>query len=312
MATHAHAHAPGQDHSHAESGPGALRVALIAAVFVTILELAGGIYSRSLALLADSAHVFMDVVAILIAMAAAVQAARPATARRTYGYARFEILAALLNGGLLFAATIAIAIEAVQRLAHPELPEGKIMMIVAGIGVIVNVGVGVMLARGGRTDLNTKAVLLHVGGDALGSLGVIIAGALILSFGWLWADPVLSLVVAAIILFGVYRVVRQAADVLLESAPDHASPAAVRTRLCQIEGVNDVHDLHVWSIGSDKHVLTAHVLLTDKTISEATAILREIEETAEHDFSINHVTVQFECVNCAADGRILCTQAAIH
>ena len=167
-----------------------------------------------------------------------------------------------------------------------------------------------MLARGAHDDLNMKAVLLHVAGDALGGAAVIAAGVLILAFGIAWIDPLLSLAVAAIVLFGVYRVVRQAADVLLESAPDHASPAAVRARLCEIDGVNDVHDLHVWSIGSDNHVLTAHVLLTDKRISEATAILRTIEATAKRDFSIEHVTVQFECVNCAAEGRIVCTQPA--
>jgi cobalt-zinc-cadmium efflux system protein len=306
MGAHTHDHA-----GSPASAAGVLRIALVAAVFVTLLELGGGLYSRSLALLADSAHVFMDVIAIVIAMVAAVQSQRPATARRTYGYARFEILAALLNGGLLFAATIAIAIEAVQRFAHPEVPEGKVMMAVAAVGVTVNLAVGVMLARGSHSDLNMKAVLLHVAGDALGGVGVIVAGLLILAFGVVWVDPLLSLVVAAIILAGVVRVVRQASDVLLESAPDNAAPEAVRARLCQIDGINDVHDLHVWSISSDNHVLTAHVLLTDKRISEATAILRTIESTVLHDFSIEHVTVQFECVNCAADGRIICTQPAV-
>ena len=145
---HDHDHA-GHDHDHSHGGsPAALRVALGAAIFVTIVEVAGGLLSHSLALLADSAHVFMDVVAIAIALVAGAQALRPATARRTYGFARFEILAALLNGGLLFATTIAIAIEAVQRFIHPEKPEGSIMLIAAAIGLIVNVGVGLMLARG--------------------------------------------------------------------------------------------------------------------------------------------------------------------
>jgi cobalt-zinc-cadmium efflux system protein len=305
-------HGHGHDRTHHHGGsPAALRVALGAAIFVTVVEVAGGLFSHSLALLADSAHVLMDVVAIAIALVAGAQALRPATARRTYGFARFEILAALLNGGLLFATTIAIALEAVQRFIHPEKPEGAIMLIAAAIALTVNAGVGVLLARGAHDNLNLKAVLLHVVGDALGALAVIAAGLLILRFDIVWIDPALSLVVAAIILFGVVRVVREAADVLLQSAPRDAQPEAVARSLRKIEGVRSVHDVHVWALGSKNYVLTAHVLLDDKQISEATHILRSIENAVRARFDITHATVQFECETCAVDERIVCTQAPL-
>lgn len=288
-----------------------LKLALAATAGVALLELVGGLRSGSLALLSDAAHVTMDVVALAIALAAAVQAKRPATHRQTYGFARYEILAALANGGLLTAVTVLIVVEAVKRLFHPEVPAAGMMAAVAAIGLIVNLSVGLLLLSGQRRNLNVRAAILHVGGDALGASAVIVGGALIAVTHAGWIDPVLSLFVAGIIVAGVIGVVREATDVLLESAPDHAEVPAVRARIVQVDGVVDVHDLHVWTIGSGSHALSAHVVLDDRKLSEANAILRGIDLAMRDDFEITHVTVQFECESCEVDATIVCTQTGV-
>jgi cobalt-zinc-cadmium efflux system protein len=305
----AHAHDPGADHdTPAARSTAHLKIALGLTSAVAIFEFAGGWIAHSLALLSDAVHVATDVVALAIALAATLQVRRPANIRQTYGFARMEILAALANGMLLFGITVLIAFEAVSRLIHAEATEGVLMAVVAAIGFVINAGVGLMLARGARADLNLRAALLHVGGDALGSVMVALGGVAIAATGLTWIDPALSLLVAIIIVIGVWRVVREAADVLLESAPAHAAIPLVRDRIRSLDGVVDVHDLHIWSIGSGTHVLSAHVLLTDKRISEASAILRNIDDTMRDEFAITHVTVQFECESCEADERIVCTQ----
>ena len=294
------------NHMHGERAP--LRTALVLTALIAVLELIGGLYAHSLALIADSAHVFMDVLALGIAVYAGAQALRPANVRQTFGFARMEILAALLNGGLLFAVTAFIVVEAVRRFASPELPRGGIMLAVALVGIIVNLGLGVALSRTAGDNLNVRAALLHVASDAVGALAVALAGVLVLTTHLAWIDPLASLFVAAIILFGVLRIVREAADVLLESAPEHAAIPKVGDTLRALDGVAGVHDLHVWTIGAGTHVLSAHVLLPDKKISEASAILRTIETSLRDDFGITHVTIQFECESCDDADRIVCTQ----
>ena len=300
----------GHDHHQVSDSPARLRLALAATAAVAVLEVVGGIRSGSLALLSDAAHVAMDVVALAIALAAAVYAKRPATQRQTYGFARYEILAALANGALLTAVTILIAIEAVKRFFHPELPAGGLMAAVAAIGLIVNLGVGLTLARGDRGNINMRAALWHVAGDALGAIGVVIGGAVIVATRAAWIDPLLSLLVAGIIVWGVVGIVREATDVLLESVPGHVEVPAVRSRITIVDGVVDVHDLHVWTIGSGAHALSAHVVLDDRKLSEASAIMRTIDAAMHDDFAISHVTVQFECESCDPDTTIVCTQVA--
>jgi cobalt-zinc-cadmium efflux system protein len=237
-----------------------------------------------------------------------VQARRPATDRRSFGYARFEMLAALANGGLLIGVTTFVVIEAVHRFFAPSLPSGALMTTFAAVGFTVNVGLGVAFFRSSHDDLNVRAALFHVISDAAGALAIAIGGIVLGATGAAWIDPLLSLLVAALILVGVVRIVREAADVLLESVPSHMSTPVIRDRMRAIDGVVDVHDLHVWTIGSGSHVLTAHVLLADKRISEASTILRELEHELHDAFDIHHVTLQFECVSCAADERIVCVK----
>jgi cobalt-zinc-cadmium efflux system protein len=297
-------------HDHAVVGPGKLKIALAGTAFVAILEVAGGLRAGSLALLSDAAHVTMDVVALAIALGASLQASRPANVRQTFGFARLEILAALANGGLLFGVTIAIVIEALRRFAAPVEPAGQLMLVVAAIGLVVNLSIGTMLVRGMHGNLNVRAAVLHVAGDALGAVAVIIGGALILATHAAWIDPALSLLVAAIIIAGVAGIVRQASHVLLESAPDHAKIPIVAQRMRSFDGVVDVHDLHIWTLGSGSHALAAHVVLHDRRISEATAILQRIDAAMRDEFDISHVTVQFECETCDPSNNIICTQVA--
>jgi cobalt-zinc-cadmium efflux system protein len=275
-----------------------LTVALVATALVAVLEFWGGAASHSLALTGDAVHVCMDVVALGLALIAAAGAARPADTRRTFGYGRIEVLGALVNGTLLLVATIAIVYFAARRFAAPVEPHAGLMTIVAAAGLAVNAGVGLSLRSAGKSDLNVRAALFHVMGDALGAFVVIFGGIAIALTHYAWIDPGLSLFVAAIIVVGVVRLLRDATEVLLESVPGDVDCAELVKRLKQIAGVTGVHDLHVWSIGSGSHALSAHVLLDDRRLSEATEVLRQIDDYAKEDFGIDHVTIQFECESC--------------
>jgi len=294
-------------HSRSQS-PLALQLALFATAFVAAVECAGGFLSHSLALITDSAHIALDVVALLIALAALHLAARPATRRQTFGFGRTEILAALLNGGLLFAITVFIVVEAIKRLVHPILPDGPLMTAFATFGLLVNGALSAILVRSSHRNINVRAAALHVLSDALAACGVVIGALLIWGFGIAWIDPVVSLAIAAIIVLGVVQIVREASDVLLESVPGHVDVERVEARIRRVEGVSGVHDLHVWTLGTDSYALSAHILLADRSISDATKILQQVDRAMREEFAISHVTVQFECDSCAADERIVCTQ----
>jgi len=296
--------------AHAHRDAPRLGWALGLALSLAVVEVAGGIAAHSLALLSDAAHVFMDAAALGIALVANVHAARPATDRHTFGYARLEVLAALANGALLLGVTVLIAVEAVHRFSVPAHPNGALMAGVAAAGLCANAVIGLMLVRGARDNVNVKAALFHVAGDAVGAFAVIVGGLAVLAGGGAWIDPALALFVALIIVAGVARIFRETADVLLESAPSHVEVPRVRKRMQELAGVVDVHDLHVWTIGPGSHALAAHVLLADARISEASAILRAIEERLRGEFAISHVTLQFECEACAEDARVICTQTS--
>jgi cobalt-zinc-cadmium efflux system protein len=275
-----------------------LTLALIATALVALLEFWGGALSHSLALTSDAVHVCTDVLALALALLAAIGAARPADPRRTFGYGRVEVLGALVNGSLLLVATVAIVYEAARRFATPVEPSAALMALVAAIGLGVNGGIGLFLRRTGERDLNVRAVLFHVFGDALGAGAVIVGGIAIAFTRLAWIDPLLSLFVAAIIVVGVVRVLRDAGDVLLESVPSDVDAGRLTRHIERIAGVTGVHDLHVWSIGSGSYALSAHVLLDDRRLSEAAEVLRDIDECMKTHFGVAHVTIQFECENC--------------
>jgi cobalt-zinc-cadmium efflux system protein len=205
---------------------------------------------------------------------------------------------------------VLIVIEAIHRFAAPELPKGAAMVAIAAVAFALNVGIGLALFRAGRRNVNVRAAFFHVVSDAIGALAVVVGGVVVSFLHEAWVDPAISLLIAAIIVLGVVRIVREAVDVLLESAPSHASIPAVRERIRDLAGVVDVHDLHVWTLGPDSYALSAHVLLNDSRISEASALLRRIDARMRAEFGIGHVTLQFECEACADDDRIVCTQTA--
>jgi cobalt-zinc-cadmium efflux system protein len=251
-----------------------------------------------LALTGDAVHVAMDLFALALALAVAIGAARPADPRRTFGYGRLEVLGALVNAALLIAAAAGIAVFAAQRFAHPVQPHAVTMTAVAVAGLALNLCAGWALHRDSRANLNVRAALFHVLGDALGAIVVAIGGVLIGLTHAAWIDPLLSLAVAGIILAGVVRIVRDAGSVLLESVPRDVDATALVRRMRGIGGVTGVHDLHVWSIASGSHALSAHVLLDDRRLSEAAGVLREIDGMLQRDFNIAHATIQFECESC--------------
>jgi len=285
-----------------------LSVAIALTAVVATAEFWGGFRAQSLALLSDAAHVCMDLFALGIALAATIAAQRPATRRQTFGFGRLEMLAALTNGALLLAATIVIVLEAFRRLGAPASPHGALMSEVALFGLLINASVGLMLLRDGRRNINIAAALYHVAGDALGATAVIGGGIAIALFGVRWLDPVLSLFVSGIIVLGVVRILREASHVLLGGVPQHMRVEDVVARMRAFPGVVAVHDLHVWTLGSESNALAAHVELDDRRISEATATLRQLESMLAMRFGIRHVTIQFECESCEPDERVVCTQ----
>lgn len=285
-----------------------LSISLALVACVAVFEVWGGLRAHSLALLTDAAHVCMDAFALGVAMFAILGARRPPNARKTFGYGRLEILGALFNGSILLAVTGFLVYEAIQRFAQPVHTQGALMSIVAAGGLCVNAAIALMLHEHGKQDLNFRAALFHVMGDALGALAVIIGGAVIATTGAAWIDPALSLFVAAIIIAGVVRVLRDATDVLLEGVPRGLHVAEVRDAMAAIPGIQAVHDLHVWTIGTGSLALSAHILVDDRRVSEASVIMRGLDALVRDRFGVSHVTLQFECENCQDDDRIVCTQ----
>lgn len=292
----AHAHEPARV-GHAR----ALWIALGLNLAYTAAEAVAGFLTDSLALLADAAHNLSDVGALGLALLATILASRPATPQRSFGYQRAEILSALANGVLLVAASILIFVEAAKRLAEPEDVTGGWLIVVAGIGVVVNVASGAMLWRLHADSLNLRAAILHLAGDALASVGVVVAGVVILATGWVEADPLVSLLIGILILASSYGVLRDAVTILLEAAPRGIDAAEVGRRMAGLEGVVDVHDLHIWTITSGFPALSAHVLV--RPGEDCHAKRRELEALLREEWGIEHTTLQ---VDHASDpGRLI-------
>ncbi|HET9030054.1 MAG TPA: cation diffusion facilitator family transporter [Candidatus Aquilonibacter sp.] len=285
---------------------GRLTLALVLAAAVAALEFWGGYASHSIALLTDAVHVCMDVFALAVALIAAIGASRPADARKTWGYGRIEVLGALFNGALLFGATLVLVVEAVRRFGAPIEPHGILMTIVAAIGLVVNLGIGLTLSHDHSENLNIRAALFHVVGDALGAFAVIVGGVVIIFTHAAWIDPLLSLFVAAIIIAGVVRVLRDAADVLLEATPAGIDADEVAGRMRAVDGIEAVHDLHIWTIGTDSRALSAHVLVSQAQLRQGPAVLDRLRTMLLDRYGIGHVTVQLETEHCDPGGVIIC------
>jgi len=278
-----------------------LRKALALTCLILAVELAGGVISHSLALLSDAGHVFTDVFALGLAWFAVEQARRPADRRRSYGYQRVSILAALVNSVALIVIVIAIAIEAVRRLANPEPVQGAVVIVAALVGIAINAYV-VLGLRGHGKNLNLRAALLHVTGDIGASAGVVVAGAVILLTGWLYIDPILSLGIAALIAFGAWRIVRETVNLLLEGTPPEINLADVATEIKATQHVTGMHDLHVWALSSEAMALSVHVVLEECPLGDAEHVVRDLESRLCDRFDIGHTTIQVE--SCHPCGEI--------
>ena len=278
-----------------------LKLALALTCLVLVVELAGGLSSHSLALLSDAGHVLTDVFALGLAWFAVAQANRPADKSRSYGYHRVSILAALLNSIVLIGIVIAIGYEALRRLANPEPVQGGIVIVAALVGIAINTYVAFGL-RGDTHNLNMRAALMHVTGDIGASIGVVVAGAVILLTGWLYIDPLLSLAIAVLIAFGAWRIVRETVNLLLEGTPREIDLAAVTAEITGTELVSGMHDLHVWALSSDEMALSVHVVVDDCPLREAEHVVRDLERRLCDRFSIGHTTIQVE--SCHPCGEI--------
>ena len=288
---HDHAHGHGHHHHHAASTR-ALGWALVLTVIILVAEGVGGWLSNSLALLADAGHVLTDVGALALSLFVAWLARQPGSPAKTFGYLRWEILAALINGATLLLISGWIVYEAIMRFHHPEPVAGGLMLAVSIVGFVVN-GVSVWLLHGVRDgSLNVRGAYLHVLGDALASGGTVVAALVIRYTGWLYADPVASLVTTVLIIAGAWSLVRESVNVLLEAAPAHIALDTVRSRLETIDEVESVHDLHVWTVTSGMVAMSAHAIV--RNCQEHQRVLERAHDVAQ-SLGIQHVTIQLEC-----------------
>ncbi|MFN0102720.1 MAG: cation diffusion facilitator family transporter [Bryobacteraceae bacterium] len=286
----------GHDHTHGAANERSLQWALALTASVLIAEGIGAFLTNSLALLSDAAHMLTDVAALVMALVALRLGKRSADSKRTFGYYRFEILAAVVNAILLFLAAIYILVEAYQRLRTPREIASMGMLIVAAAGLIANLVGMRILQKGAESSINMKGAYLEVWSDALGSVGVIAAASLIHFTGWWQADPVVAILIGLWVLPRSWTLLSESVNILLEGVPQGFALDAIHSRLMDISGVLDVHDLHVWSITTGKNTLTAHLTL-DASIVDQQSILSQARAAIE-EFGITHSTVQIEATRC--------------
>lgn len=284
-------HGHGHDHARSKNAR-RLTTALVLAAVYLVAEVVGGLYTGSLALLADAGHMASDVGSLALALGALWLAQRPATPEKSFGYQRAEILAALANATALCVVTVLIFVEAYARLKAPQPVLAGPMLVIAVGGLVVNLVAAGILHGGKDESLNMRGAFLHVLADALGSLGAVASGALILSFGWYWADPAASFVIGTLVLFSAWGLLRQAVGVLMQMAPAHLDMREVTEAMRLTRGVCDVHDVHAWTVTSGREVLSAHVVIDDAARHDA--ILRDLQDLLRERFDLDHVTLQLE------------------
>ena len=299
MTGHHHSH----DHARVPDSHGrAFAIGILLNSAFVLIEAGFGIWSGSMALVADAGHNLSDVLSLLIAWGAAYMSARPANARFTYGYKSSSILAALANAALLLIALGAILFETIDRLFDPAPVRGWVMIAVAGVGIVVNGATALLFAGGRKHDINIRGAFMHMAADALVSLGVVVAGAVILVTGAWWVDPVTSLLIVAVIAWGTWGLLKDSLKMALHAVPDRIDETAVRAFLSGLPGVAAVHDLHIWPMSTTETALTAHLVMPGGHPGDA--FLHELAHELEHDFHIGHATVQVEtgvdehCVDC--------------
>lgn len=292
MGHHHHSH-----HHHAGTGRVLGWSLAITAGFV-VLELIAGFRAHSLALLSDAGHNFTDALALALAAVGVYVQSKPASDTKTYGYHRAGVLAAFVNALTLIALSGFILWESYERLVTPQVVGETTMMVIAGVGLVVNSAIMFGLQHR-KDDLNIRAAWIHMMGDAVGSMAIIIGALLIRFTGWLRVDPILSIVIAVLIIWTAWDIVKESLNILLEGLPAGVELQQVVSAMRTVEGVIDVHDLHIWTLGSNVHALSCHILIADQPPSTSETILRHINKVLDDRFHIHHTTVQFEHTRCA-------------
>jgi cobalt-zinc-cadmium efflux system protein len=280
-----------------------LTLAIVFTGTILLAEIIGGIMTNSLALLADAGHMLVDVASLVMSLLALTFALRPPSEERTYGFHRLEILAALANGLTLILICLYIFYEAYQRILNPRPVQELGMLAIAFVGLVANVAATVVLGKG--ESLNVRSAFLHVLGDTLSSAGIIVGGLVMLFTGWYIIDPILSVLIALLILISAYRVTMEAANILLEATPKGIDLRQVVEAVRGVDGVRDIHDVHIWSITSGLHALSAHLLIDDQLTSRSMDIVGQVQALLKRDFGIAHTTLQCECEHCA-NGEMVC------
>jgi len=293
----------GHSHAHAAVRTTTQRMAL--ALFITLgfvfVEAAAGIIANSLALLTDAAHNLTDVIALALSWYAVRLTLRPANSGKTFGYHRAGILIALFNSTTLVLIALGIFYEAYQRLLNPPEVEAGLMTIVAAIAFIVNVVTALLVKPGSDHDLNQRSAFIHLAGDALSTLGALVAGVLIMLTDWMILDPLVSVFIGLLIVWNAWLIIRESVEILLEGTPRDINVEMMVKDVQQVPGVRGVHDLHVWSITQSMRALSAHVLVDDEPLSTGAEIQRQINEVLQQRYNIAHATLQLECVGCEPD-----------
>lgn len=302
-----HAHDHGHSHSHdrkhrAAGGKQGLLIALTITSVMMVAEIIGGLLSNSLALLSDAGHMFTDTLALALSFFAMKFAEMPATERRTYGFYRLEILAALANGAILILVSAYILYEAYLRIREPEPVQSTLMLVVAGLGLIVNILGALFLVKHHETNLNIRGAFLHIIGDAVSSVGVIVGGVIIAYTGWNLIDPILSILIALGIIVGAAGLVIESVNILLESVPAHLDVGTIAGEIGNVPGVREAYHIHVWTLTSGVYAMSAHVIIDDRTVSSSREILDNIRTMLADRFKIQHSTVQLECERCDLNG----------
>ena len=274
-----------------------LRFSLVATLAYVVVTFVAGLRAHSLALLSEAGHNVSDFLALLLSFAAVYFQTRPASNSKTFGYQRAGVLAAFINASTLIVIALWIVIEAIHRLSAPVAVQPRLMMIVAAAGVLMNGVIAALLWSVAR-DVNLRSAFLHMAGDTLSTAGVIAGGAGILLTGRNWIDPALSLLIAALILWSSFGIVRETLNILLEGTPRGVSLPAIRSAMETVEGVLNVHDLHIWSLGSNSRALACHVTIADIPPSESACILVKLNHILKDHFQISHTTIQFEHIGC--------------
>lgn len=297
-----HVHAsPGGDSATAR----VLRISLVVTAAYIVLLVGAGLRAHSLALLSEAGHNLSDFFALLLSWGAVYLQGRSPNARKTFGYNRAGVLAAFVNGLTLVLISFYIWYEAFHRLLNPVDVQPKLMIWVAGAGVVMNGGIALLLMRG-RRDINMRSALVHEIGDTLSTAAVIVGGIAIALTGQRWIDPALSVGIGVMILWSSIGIIREALNILLEGIPSGMELERIEACICAIPGVNSIHDLHVWSIGSDTHSLSCHVGIADMRASESESLLRQIRDELAAKFHIHHTTIQFEHAECeVASGCVI-------